>query len=70
MATASEIATEAERSDVRRRWLLTAPALIIIAFAAIGPLFIVLVYSFLAPGSYGDVIWKFSLDAWTSVVVE
>ncbi len=33
------------------RWLLSAPALFIIFFAAIGPLFIVLVYSFLAPGS-------------------
>ena len=33
---------------------------IIILLAAIGPLLIVLVYSFLAPGPYGDVKWEFS----------
>ncbi|BCH28734.1 ABC transporter permease [Mesorhizobium sp. L-8-10] len=70
MATAREIAEKAEREDIRRRWLLSAPALLIIFFAGIGPLFIVLVYSFLAPGNYGDVKWEFSTDAWTSVLFE
>ncbi|MGO4833128.1 ABC transporter permease [Rhizobiaceae sp. 2RAB30] len=70
MATAREIAEKAERDDVRRRWLLSSPALLIIFFAGIGPLFIVFVYSFLAPGNYGDVKWEFSTDAWTSVLFE
>ena len=36
---------------MRNRWpLLAAPALVIIAFAAIGPLLIMVLYSFLTPG--------------------
>lgn len=70
MSRAAEIAARAERADVRSRWLLSAPALAIIFFAAIGPLLIVLVYSFLTPGSYGDVEWKFSPEAWVSVSLE
>ncbi|RUW56471.1 ABC transporter permease [Mesorhizobium sp. M00.F.Ca.ET.151.01.1.1] len=70
MATAEEVAKAAERRDVRDRWLLSAPALLVILFAATGPLLIVLVYSFLTPGAYGDVKWQFSADAWTSVFLE
>jgi spermidine/putrescine transport system permease protein len=70
MATAEEVAKAAERRDIRGRWLLSAPALLIILVAATGPLLIVLVYSFLTPGPYGDVKWQFSLDAWTSVFLE
>jgi len=58
------------RADIRNRWLLSAPALIIILLAASGPLLIVLVYSFLTPGSYGDVVWKPSLDGWVSVFMQ
>ena len=29
-----------------------------------------LVYSFLTPGAYGDVMWQFSTEAWFSVVFE
>jgi spermidine/putrescine transport system permease protein len=58
----------ADRRDTRNRWLLSAPALIILTLAAIGPLAIVLVYSFLAKGDYGGVEWKFSSDAWFNVV--
>jgi spermidine/putrescine transport system permease protein len=70
MATAQQIAEKAENDEIRTRWLLSAPALLIIFFAAIGPLFIVLVYSFLAPGPYGDVKWQFSTDAWMNVLFE
>ncbi|MEJ6501718.1 MAG: ABC transporter permease [Rhodobacterales bacterium] len=52
------------------RWLLSAPALTIITLFAAGPLLIVLVYSFLTPGNYGNVKWIFSIDAWTNVVVQ
>ncbi|MFZ1660881.1 MAG: ABC transporter permease [Paracoccaceae bacterium] len=55
---------------VRRSWLLSMPAIIILLIAAVGPLFIVLVYSFLTPGEYGNVVWKFSTDGWTKIFVE
>jgi spermidine/putrescine transport system permease protein len=62
---------EAEKSrDIRKRWLLSLPALMIILVAATGPLLIVLVYSFLTPGPYGDVQWLPSLQGWISVVME
>ncbi len=67
-AKAAEIAADAESRDIRNRWLLSAPALVIIFVAAIGPLAIVLVYSFLSPGSYGDVKWEFSTEAWLGVL--
>lgn len=70
MDRAQKIALEAERRDVRNRWLLSAPALLIIFVAAIGPLLIVLLYSFLAPGSYGDVKWEFSTDGWLGVFLQ
>jgi spermidine/putrescine transport system permease protein len=70
MASAEEIARAADRKDIRNRWLLSAPALVIILVAATGPLLIVLVYSFLTSAAYGGVEWKFSPDAWISVLVE
>ncbi|MCV3239661.1 ABC transporter permease [Mesorhizobium sp. ZC-5] len=70
MADAAEAAKNRERRDLRNRWLLSTPALLIILVAATGPLLIVLLYSFLAPGPYGDVKWQFSTDAWVSVLLE
>lgn len=67
MASAAEIAKRAERENIRGRWLLSAPALVIIFIAAIGPLFVMLAYSFMAKGDYGDVKPVFSLDGWFSV---
>ena len=70
MASAREIAEAAVAKDARDRWLLSLPAVIVIVFAAVGPLFIMLVFSFLQKSGYGGVIWKFSLDGWTSVFLE
>lgn len=67
MSTAAQAANAAKAKDIRDRWLLSAPALLIIALASVGPLLIVLVYSFLAPGAYGDVKWEFSTEAWFNV---
>jgi spermidine/putrescine transport system permease protein len=67
-AAAAEVARE--RTGIRNRWLLTLPALVIIMLAAVGPLFIMVVYSFLAKGDYGGVVGRFSLDAWIGVFVE
>ena len=58
----------AQRKKTRKSWLLSTPALLVLVFAASGPLLIVLVYSFLEAGTYGGVVWKFSTDAWFNVV--
>ena len=60
----------AERESVRRAWALSAPALIVLTLAAVGPLLIVVIYSFLSPGQYGGIEWKFSLDGWLGVLFE
>ena len=65
---ASHAEEDKEKASVRAGWLLSTPALVILAVAAIGPLFIMLVYSFLIPGKYGNVEWGFSLDAWTGIL--
>jgi spermidine/putrescine transport system permease protein len=68
---ANEAAAAATAKDVRSRWLLSAPALLIILLAAIGPLFVMLLYSFMVKGDYGDVKpWQFSLDGWFNVFLE
>jgi spermidine/putrescine transport system permease protein len=57
--------------NIRMRWLLSAPALITIFLAAVGPLAIVLLFSFMQKGDYGDVkYWQFSLDGWISLLFE
>ncbi|NGO50686.1 ABC transporter permease [Allomesorhizobium camelthorni] len=71
MTSAAEIVTQVERDDVRARWLLSAPALLIIFFAAIGPLFVMLAYSVMVKGDYGDVRFgELSLDGWFSVLFQ
>lgn len=68
MSGAQEAALAAQKQDIRSRWLLSAPALLIIFFAAVGPLLVMLLYSFMAKGDYGDVRFgEFSLDGWVSV---
>jgi spermidine/putrescine transport system permease protein len=70
MASAAETALAAEHADVRARLWLTAPALLIIFCAALGPLLVVLLYTFLTKGDYGGVKWIFSTDGWFSVFFE
>lgn len=60
--------TTPRAKEARTVWLLSAPALILLLFAAAGPLLIVLVYSFLTPGKYGNVVWEFSTDAWLGII--
>ena len=66
--SAQDASEERQKKDVRDRWLLSAPALLLILVAGVGPLVIVLLYSFLAPGSYGDVKWEFSTEGWFNVL--
>ncbi|MBL8790033.1 MAG: ABC transporter permease [Rhizobiales bacterium] len=71
MSDAARIAEEARRADIRTRWWLTAPALFILFIAAVGPLFVVLLFSLMVKGDYGDVkYWQFSTDGWFSVFFE
>lgn len=67
MAVASDIL--AARAT-RRAWALVTPALVVLTLAAIGPLLVMLVYSFLEPGQYGGVVWNFSTDGWFKVLFE
>lgn len=64
----SNLVADAQRKRTQKSWLLSTPALLVLASAASGPLLIVLVYSFLSSGEYGGVVWKFSTDAWFNVV--
>ncbi|QEE47830.1 ABC transporter permease [Rhizobium sp. WL3] len=68
MKTAPE---NARSRDVKNRWLLSLPALTIIFVAALGPLLVMVLYSFLEKGDYGDVKFgTFSLEGWTSVFMQ
>jgi spermidine/putrescine transport system permease protein len=70
MATARETAMAEERKDVVTRLWLATPALVIIFCAALGPLLVVLLYTFLTKGDYGGVKWIFSTEGWFSVFFE
>lgn len=54
--------------SARNGWLLSAPALVLLALAAIGPLAIVVAYSFMPPGDFGNVQMGFSLEAWQGIL--
>jgi len=62
--------TAAAAESGGRRWLLLAPALVLLAVGAVGPLAIVVVYSFLTPGDYAGVKWVFSTDAWLNLILQ
>ena len=57
----------AHRKEARRNWLLCTPALVILLFAASGPLLVMLFYSFLEAGNYGGVEYRLSFDGWFNV---
>lgn len=57
-------------SETSRRWALAMPAVTVIMLFSILPLGVVLVYSFLTPGDFGNVKWIFSTGGWFSVIFE
>jgi spermidine/putrescine transport system permease protein len=63
----SRAEAEARRRAVRRNWILSAPALLVLFVGAVGPLLIVLVYSVLEAGDYGGVEWRLSGRGWFQV---
>lgn len=77
MAEATDITTrldEASRlrnaEERRTRWMLLAPALIVIGVFGLFPLTISMVYSVLSPGTYGGVTWELSGEAYIQFLFE
>jgi spermidine/putrescine transport system permease protein len=58
----------AVKASARNGWLLSTPALVLLAVAAVGPLLIVVIYSFLTPGTHGNVVWEFSTAGWVGIL--
>lgn len=67
-ATDSE--TAVHRAETRRRWSLALPALTVITLCSILPLFVMIAYSFMVAGQYGNVEWGFSLEGWRAVFLD
>ncbi len=65
-----ELEAEARAADNKNRWFLSMPAMFIIIFFAAGPLLVMVLYSFLAAGDYGNVKWEFSLEGWMNTVIQ
>ena len=59
-----------ERRRTKARVLLLSPALLIIFCFLIVPLCIIVVYSFLTPGTYGGVVWQFSTESYIQFLFE
>ncbi len=59
-----------QRKETIVRAMLLSPALLTIGGFLIAPLFIVLVYSFLTPGTFGGVIWETTFDAYIQFLFE
>ena len=53
-----------------RSLILLSPAFALIGFFGLLPLALILVYSFLVPGTYGGVIWEFSAEAYIQFLFE
>ncbi|MCZ6742704.1 MAG: ABC transporter permease [Alphaproteobacteria bacterium] len=58
------------RKENIARLMLLSPSLLIIGGFLIAPLCIVLVYSFLTPGTFGGVIWEATFDAYIQFLFE
>jgi len=69
-ADSVRIVPSRERRAARWRGLLMAPSILTIGGFLVLPLGIILVYSFLTPGTYGGVVWKFSFDAYVQFLFE
>ena len=69
-ARADEVAAQRRRAETAKRGLLLAPAMLIIGIFGVLPLIIILIYSFLTPGTYGGVVWEFSTSAYVQFLFE
>jgi spermidine/putrescine transport system permease protein len=64
LSRAEQVAREMEGAQTRRNRWLTLPAVTFIAIFGVGPLALMLVYSFLKAAPYGGVEWHFTTDAY------
>jgi spermidine/putrescine transport system permease protein len=64
------VTSQRERNELRVRAALLSPALFIIGGFLVAPLGLVLIYSFLTPGTYGGVIWEWTTDAYVQFLFE
>ena len=53
-----------------RNVILLSPTFVLIGVFGIVPLGLILIYSFLVPGTYGGVIWEFSPEAYIQFLFE
>ncbi|HOZ32081.1 MAG TPA: ABC transporter permease [Tabrizicola sp.] len=56
------------RQSAKNGWLLSTPALLVLALAAAGPLLIVVWYSFLTANDTGNVIYTPSVEGWIGIL--
>ncbi|TDQ83336.1 spermidine/putrescine transport system permease protein [Dongia mobilis] len=70
IATGNSQQESAAGLTARQRGLLLLPALLAIAIFLVLPLGFILVYSFLTKGTYGGVVWEFSLAAYEQFLFE
>ena len=56
------------KQSAKNGWLLSTPALVMLAFAASGPLLIVVWYSFLTANDTGNVIFTPSVEGWIGIL--
>jgi spermidine/putrescine transport system permease protein len=66
----AEATASTERRDLKTRWLLVSPAILIIGGVGILPLSIIIVYSFMSPGPYAGVSWEPTFEAWINLLLE
>ncbi|ESR23877.1 Spermidine Putrescine ABC transporter permease component PotB [Lutibaculum baratangense AMV1] len=66
----TDYAAIAMRRERRNNLALVSPALLILVVGASGPLVVMLIYSFLAAGDYGGVVWEFSTQGWFQVFLQ
>lgn len=68
--SAADSESYARAAGARRRWGLALPAVVIITLFSILPLIVVVIYSVLTPGDFGNVRWTLSGEGWFSVLFE
>ena len=62
--------TEPHGRISRKQMMLLLPAIALIAVFLVAPLAFISIYSFLTPGTYGGVEWKFSTEAYIQFLFE
>jgi len=69
-SSAEATALAAQAAATKRHRLLSLPSLLTVTLFGIGPLLVILVYSFLKAAPYGGVEWKFSANAYLNFLFQ